>query len=433
MNRALFMLVSVGALLSIAPVARAGALEDAAARELALLAREQQELARVKEEIDVQRAARAAALRAQIATHEAHLVTALATQRNAEAEVAQAAAPPTRAADEDAALARIILAAQQRARGAATVTLAQALDVGLKALEDGVTSRRIDTGFFSVDGTFVDGAVLRVGAIGAVAASGASAGPAWITGGAFEVATQDARFVEQARLLVASGAAPAVPLALGHAPGSAEATPGFFAATARAGAPAAVALLLGALAFAVALVRAGALWRTVFGARRLAPRVASLVASGELGVAAAECRKAGGPAGRMLLAIIERARSFPRALERVEERASDVFLDESLALGRGGLVTTALLVASGCVALLGTLASLRTALAGHATSAAIDAALTGVRLEALIPLERAVLVGAPALLCAFFAHALALRARHELERAMVRTVDAVASTGQEVA
>jgi hypothetical protein len=413
-------------LASLALPARAGALESAAQRELVLLAQERDELSRAKEELEALRSARGAGLRAQIAATQARLVSAQAHEKALIADLERAAARPAASPDDDAAVARVLRAAQAHSPAEKVETLEAALHLGVQRAREGVTVRKLETGFFSADGTFVDGAVLMLGAVSAVAASGASAGPAWRAGGgAFEVALADPVFAEQARLLVTRGDAPLVPLALGAPPALAATPSTFWAATARAGAPALLALLLGVLSLALSGARALSLARTLRSARRLAPRVAALILGGELGVAAAECRKVGGAAGRMLLAIVERARSAPGHIERVEERASEVFLDASLALGRGALLASGLLVLSGCAALLGSVSQARAAVAAMPLSAP-------ALLEALIPVERALLVGVPAVLAALAAHALVRLVRHELERGMVRAVDAVAGAGRPV-
>lgn len=397
--------IVTAAVLAAGAPARPSSLEAAYKREVALLEAERDALREARAKVDAGRAVRAASLRKELAVLEASLT---AQKAKNDALAAELSALERAASVDQAALAPILSAARLTLRRAGAsadgADLNTLLESATQALARGATVRRVASGFFDADGSFVDGTIVEVGAVAAVGASPTSAGPLTSAGdGARQVASDE--HTSLARRFVESGTG-SLPLLLG-----AEGTDGGPVAPAEeasfvdelkdAGPSGVAVLFLGVLLVGAGAVRALRLLLTRRRVTQALGRVVELVEGGEIGAAEALCRTVGGAGGRLWTSVV--AASGRASLDEVEESAADALLDVQGSIARNdrfaaaGAVVLVLLGAGAAVASVG---------------------------RSLWALENALALAVPVVVLVALSRSAGDRLERELERGALKIVDA---------
>jgi hypothetical protein len=369
-----------------------GALAAAYKRELLLLEAERAALFAAHGEVLRLRAERSAAARKQIAALEAQLIEEGAKN---DALAARLGELERRAVQvEQSSTAAISAAkAQLGRRGVEGADLDALLANAVDRLEREARVRSAEGMFFDEGGRLVNGAVVQIGGVSALGVGKAAAGVlAEVPGGRglFEIIPGTD---EKARAFVSGTGA--LPLLL-TAPDASAATPSLTERISGGGPISFIALVVGALALIGTFVKCAWLLRQARSMRGVVESAAAELADGDGFAAAAICRSAGGPAGRVWGSVA--AAAF-RADDVGDDVAADRILEESATLERGDRLLVAAIFASlvlgGSVALRGAVASLEHAL--------VLAAAAGLALAA--------------------ARALSERAKREIERGAFRLID----------
>jgi len=407
-------------------------LDLALRRELALLDAEARALAEQRERAQAEHEKNAGALRAEIARLAADVVAGGAAQASLEAEVAAAEAvqPAGGGVDIDGAWARARTALREAGVDAPGGSAARVtgLRPAIAALRARAQPRRVQSGFFDVDGDFVDGTMLLVGPLG-VASSSSTAGPLLPISaeGARQLASSGADEAALVRAAIGDASHRSLPLWFGSAADDVAANPVSTTAErlARLGTPAWLTLGAAAAFVVGALLRVLLLARATRLTAALLRRVPILVEARELAAASALCRAAGGAAGRLFDdAVRAAAHADTHADTGLDAIVAAAFVREATRLDRGGaLVLTGIgalfavvvgLVARGVFGVLQ--AAERVAPDAHALAAGLADA-TWI----LLPVSVVVVV---MVVCAGAAALLAASLKSALEQGSLQIVDA---------
>ena len=349
----------------VVAAAPAPTLEAAFKREVALLAAERLVLQAERSRIVRARDDELEGLRAEIAAVSAELLTvradvARARARGAPVDVVMPTAAPIAPPPIAATFAALRTARPTVSTG--DVAGIAALPIAIAALRERQSLRFVETGFFDVDGAYVDGTAFSVGGFGgAVAKDGRVAGPALTTSeGALQLAVADDGFAAAARGIVAKTDTAMIPVWIKPATGDSddneaaiavEATPLLVRAQ-RLGAPFVIVLLtlLGSLVGALAIY-----WRVRRQSTSLsaAGHLLEMVRAGEFAAAEALARTVEGASGRFVQAVISACRRTSGLDRDLDDEAlapllSAVFLDLDRARQRvlmAGVAASAIAVA----------------------------------------------------------------------------------------
>jgi len=433
---ALLALLVVLLLLS-APAARAATtLEQGLKRETALLVAEKDALARERERITVNHDARAAVLRAAIATLEDPLVEATAREEALRSAVQArvAAATATVATAPDAGTQATVRAAFAALGGPVPAVPAGAAPaVGLLGeaaarLADRARPQRLDTGFFDADGAWVQGRVVRWGGFFWAAATdptGAAGAVRPASDGALQLAGADAPSATSARAFVAGDDPRLLPLALGDSDGDDDAGPavvaGLSTRLSRLGGDGIALVVIACAAFALALLP---LLRVLQGHRAtaaVAGRLPALVRAGETAAAAALARTVPGVAGAFLQSVVAATtRAHP------DDEVAALSVETGFALERAHHAVRVGAVVSAATVILVTARALSVAIAGLLGTADVPTrAVLDALAGALLPVEAGALLAIPWALLLVTASLVVARARERLDVLALRVLDAV--------
>jgi CBS domain-containing protein len=417
--------ILLASLLIAAP--QGSVLEQGLKREVTLLIGEEDGLRRELERLQALRASRVAALQREIATLEAKAVDAAALEASARA--ASSSVPPLSSSSSPPPSSSLVmregLDLLAVTSSPATITgepLVDQLAPALARLEALTSPQRVDTGFFTADGTFRQGVVVTIGGVGVAATSGdGPAGPLVPSAdGALQLSsTTTAPAASAARAIVAGGPAPLWPIAFGTPgddnPAVARAGAGLGTRLQRLGAGGIVAALALLLAIGVAAGHALSVMRRHRAVAAVAGRLVGLVGAGEPVAAAALARTVGGAAGRFLVAVVAVVgRASP------EDEVAALSAEATAALQRTGLMVRGAFSVAAAVAIVVAAGAVDAVLAGapHA-DALIDGLAAG-----LLPLVMVAIAGVPFVAACLVIDVVTGRTRELLEVTALRVLDA---------
>jgi hypothetical protein len=420
----------VASILAASPAAPAtSTLEQGLKREVTLLVGEQEGLRRELERLQTLRASRVAGLQRELAILEAKAIEVAgreATARTALGALTPASPPPPPAdaapAMREALRLLKVTTSSPSSPSSSAGPLVDQLGTAIARLDALTRPQRVETGFFSADGTWRQGVVVSVGGLGVAATNEADvAGPLLSSGdGTLQLsAVMPMGAADAARQIVAGEPTALWPIALG---GPEE--PGASTAVAGVGVVERLTRLGIAGAFIVAallLVVAVALGQLLTAVRRhravtaVAGRMVGLVASGETVAAAALARTVGGAAGRFLVAVVAVVgRGTP------EDEVAALSAEASAALQRGGLIARGLFAIVAAIAVVVSAGTLDGILAAAAPEEGLAHGLaTGV-----LPLVLLAIAAVPFIAAIVVADLVVARTRELLEVTALRLLDA---------
>ena len=330
--------------LAPASVIPAPALQAGLERELALLSAEKTALQEIAARTAASRGEKVQSLQKEIAALEVKRlegearVAQLALQLQAFAEAA-----PSGPIDDAAALATARLAAS-RLGLVAPPTLTALIDAvprAAHALARTGQVRRIESGFFDEQGSFVSGVVLDIGGV-ALGVSDHAAGPLVGGDGARQLASGAGADAAQARTF-SSSLQGSLPVYLGSPEAAAGSAPGFWQRMEGLPSVRFVVLLLGLLGIVLGLGVIGwliSLWRRT---RLLLRRLPEMILRRELVPASALCAAERGPAGRVFACLLCAAMEF----DVVEEDAGARLLREGERFARATSIVILIVLLAG--------------------------------------------------------------------------------------
>jgi len=419
----------LASLLAAAPAGTA--LEQGLKREITLLVSEQDGLRRELERIQALRAARVAALQRELATLEAKAIDVAGREATARAALAGVAPSSSSSSPPPEALARMreglgLLGVVGTPATSTGEPLVDQLAPALARLDHLTSPQRLETGFFGPDGTWLQGAVVRVGDVGVAATTAADgvAGPL-LPGddGTLQIpAEMPAGANDIARQIVQGQATTLWPIALGaaDAPGAASGatSAGVVERLAALGVAGVVVLVVLLTAVGAALAQLLTAIRRHRAVVAVAGRLVGLVAAGETVAAAALARTVGGAAGRFLVAVVAVVgRATP------EDEVAALSAEATAALQRAGLVVRGLFSVAAAIVVVVSAGAVDGILAGAAAEGLAGGFATGLA-TGLLPLMLLALAAVPFIAAVVVGDIVVARTRELLEVTALRLLDA---------